>query len=52
MLVANVWTWWIGVALFLLSLLIVVGLVAGYLKAVSARRYPTRKQESIRHSDL
>jgi hypothetical protein len=52
MLVANVWHWWIGIALFFVSLLILVALVAGYMKTVSARKYPTRKQESLRHSDL
>jgi membrane protein implicated in regulation of membrane protease activity len=52
MLVANVWHWWIGIALFLVSVLILIVLVAGYIKSVSARKYPTAKQERARHSDL
>jgi membrane protein implicated in regulation of membrane protease activity len=52
MLAANVWTWWIGIALFLGSLLILVVLVAGYLKTVSAQKYPTAKQQRARHTDL
>jgi membrane protein implicated in regulation of membrane protease activity len=52
MLVANVWHWWIGIALFLVSVLIVVALAAGYLKSVSAKKYPSRKQARARHSDL
>jgi membrane protein implicated in regulation of membrane protease activity len=52
MLVANVWHWWIGIALFLVSMLVFIGLVVAYLRTVSARKYPTRKQEKLRHSDL
>lgn len=52
MLIANVWTWWIGIALFLVSLLLLIVLVVGYIKTVSSRRYPTAKQQSARHSDL
>jgi hypothetical protein len=40
---AVVWHWWIGVALFLGSLLTVVAIVAGYLMKVQAMKYP-RKQ--------
>jgi membrane protein implicated in regulation of membrane protease activity len=52
MLVANVWHWWIGIALFLVSILILIVLVAGYLKSVSSRKYPSAKQQQARHSDL
>ncbi len=52
MLIANVWHWWIGIALFLVSLVLLIALVAGYVKTVSARRYPTAKQQRARHSDL
>lgn len=52
MLIANVWTWWIGIALFIVSLVLLVVLVVGYLKTVSARNYPTAKQQRARHSDL
>lgn len=52
MLIANVWTWWIGIALFLVSLVLLVVLVVGYIKTVSAQKYPTAKQERARHSDL
>ena len=52
MLVANVWHWWIGIALFLVSIIILIVLVVGYMKSVSARKYPSRKQARARHSDL
>ncbi len=52
MLGANVWHWWIGIALFLLSVLILIVLVVAYLKSVSAQKYPTAKQQRARHTDL
>jgi membrane protein implicated in regulation of membrane protease activity len=52
MLAANVWHWWIGIALFLLSVLILIVLVVSYLKSVSAQKYPTAKQQRARHTDL
>ncbi len=52
MLVANVWHWWIGIALLLVSLIFVVVLVVSYMKFVSSQKYPSAKQQRARHSDL
>jgi len=52
MLAANVWHWWIGIALVLLSVVAIVALVAAYLKAVSAKQHPSRGQRSVHHTDL
>jgi len=52
MLAANVWHWWIGIALVLLAVLAIVGLVAAYLAAVTAKQHPTRAQKSHHHTDL
>jgi formate-dependent nitrite reductase membrane component NrfD len=45
MLAANIWHWWIGVILTVVGVLSVVMLVAGYLKQVTATRYPNRRQQ-------
>lgn len=42
MLAANIWHWWVGILLLGVSVLAVVGLVGGYLKSVTAKRYPGR----------
>lgn len=42
---APVWHYWIGLILLLLALGGVAGLVFGYLKMVSARRYPPARRE-------
>jgi len=52
MLAANVWHWWIGIALVLLAVLSVVVLVAAYLKTVTAKQHPSRGQRSAHHTDL
>jgi len=52
MLAANVWHWWIGVALVLLAVVAVVALVVGYLWSVTAKQHPGRKQRSAHHTDL
>jgi len=52
MLVANVWHWWIGIALLLVSLIFVILLVVSYMKFVSSQKYPSAKQQRARHSDL
>ena len=44
MLAAEIWHWWIGIILFAVAALTVVMLVAGYLKNVSAARYPNKRQ--------
>jgi hypothetical protein len=43
MIAAEVWHWWIGVVLFVVGVLGVVAVVAGYLKNVTAQRYPPRR---------
>lgn len=43
MLAANIWHWWIGVVLLGVSVLTVFGLIGGYLKSVTAQKYPTRR---------
>jgi hypothetical protein len=44
MLAANIWHWWIGLLLFAVSALTVVGLIGGYLKSVTAKQYPGKRQ--------
>ena len=44
MLAAEIWHWWIGVVLVAVSILAVLGLVAQYLKNVTAKQYPNRRQ--------
>ena len=44
MLAANIWHWWIGVVLTLVAVGTVLMLVVGYLKQVTAQRYPNRRQ--------
>jgi hypothetical protein len=44
MLAANIWHWWIGVVLTVVGVLTVLMLVVGYLKGVTAQRYPNRRQ--------
>ena len=43
MLAANIWHWWIGVVLTVVSVAAAVALVGGYLKSVSSQRYPGGK---------
>ena len=52
MLAANVWHWWIGIALVLVGVAVAVTLVAGYLATVSAKKYPSSKQQRAQHTDL
>jgi formate-dependent nitrite reductase membrane component NrfD len=44
MLAANIWHWWIGVVLTLVSVAAVAGLIGGYLKTVTSQHYPSRRQ--------
>ena len=44
MLAAEIWHWWIGVVLVIVSVLAVLGLLVGYLKSVTAKQYPNRRQ--------
>jgi hypothetical protein len=40
MFAANIWHWWIGVALTGVGVLAVLGLGATYLKSITSQRYP------------
>ncbi len=50
LLAAEVWHWWIGVALTGVGILIGIGLLGVYLSTVTAQKYPGRKYR--RQSDL
>jgi membrane protein implicated in regulation of membrane protease activity len=52
MLAANVWHWWIGIALVLLGVVVVVSLVFAYLGSVTSKQHPSRNQQSAHHTDL
>lgn len=45
MLAAEIWYWWIAVVLVAVGVLTVLGLIIGYLKTVTAAKYPNRKQQ-------
>ncbi|MFZ9444485.1 MAG: hypothetical protein ACO276_11215 [Ilumatobacteraceae bacterium] len=45
MLAANVWHWWIGVVLSVVGVATVVAMGAGYVKQVSATRFPGKRQQ-------
>jgi hypothetical protein len=44
-LAANIWYWWMGVVFTGVAILLVIALVVGYLKSVTALKYPPRGQE-------
>jgi hypothetical protein len=44
MLAAEIWHWWIGVVLVAVGILSVLGLGVQYLKNVTAKQYPNRRQ--------
>lgn len=50
MLAAEIWHWWIGVALTAVAVLASVSLIGGYLKSVTSQRHPSGKRR--RQSDL
>lgn len=50
MLAAEIWYWWIGVILLIVSVAAAVALVGGYVKSVSSQRYPDGKRS--RRADL
>ena len=47
MVAANIWFWWVAVILAIVGVLTVVGLVVGYLKNVTALKYPSRKHQQL-----
>jgi hypothetical protein len=44
MLAAYIWHWWIGLVMLLTAGGAVLGLIVGYLKQVTAQRYPGGKR--------
>jgi hypothetical protein len=44
MSLAVIWHYWIGLAFFLLSILIVVGTIVGYLVKVESLKYPKTRR--------
>jgi hypothetical protein len=52
MLAANIWHWWIGIALVLLAIVAIVALVVAYLGSVTRKQHPGRAQQSHHHTDL
>jgi len=44
MLAAEIWHWWIGIAMLIAGVGATLGLTVGYLKQVSAQRYPGGRQ--------
>jgi Na+-transporting methylmalonyl-CoA/oxaloacetate decarboxylase gamma subunit len=42
MSLAVVWHYWIGLVFFVLSLLVVAGVIVGYLVRVQSLKYPKR----------
>jgi hypothetical protein len=47
MVAANIWFWWLAVLLTIVAILTVVALVVGYLKNVTAMKYPSRKHQQL-----
>ena len=48
MLLAVIWHFWIGIVLVAVGILTCVGLVGQYLKNVTAKQYPSRRQRQER----
>jgi len=40
MLAAEIWHWWLGLAMLILGIGLTFALVGGYLKMVTSQRYP------------
>ena len=45
MLAAQIWHWWIGLAMLIAAVAATLGIAVGYLKQVSAQRYPGGKRQ-------
>ncbi|MEI6497133.1 MAG: hypothetical protein WCO88_10725 [Actinomycetota bacterium] len=46
MLAAQIWHYWIGLILFLVSVVGVVAVIGGYLASVTSKRYPNKRQSA------
>jgi len=44
MSLAVIWHYWIGLVLFFVSILVVVGTIAGYLMKVESLKYPKSRR--------
>jgi formate-dependent nitrite reductase membrane component NrfD len=44
MLAANIWHWWVGLVLTVVGIGAVAAVAAGYIKQVSASRFPGKRQ--------
>jgi formate-dependent nitrite reductase membrane component NrfD len=44
MISAVVWHWWLGAGLLIAGIGAVLSVVAGYIKQVTALKYPNRRQ--------
>jgi type III secretory pathway component EscS len=44
MIAGEVWHYWLGLILLVVGVASVIGLVVGYLKQVTAMKYPSRRQ--------
>jgi len=44
MIAAQVWHYWLGLILLIVGVTSLVGLAGGYLKQVTAMKYPNRRQ--------
>jgi hypothetical protein len=47
MLAANIWFWWLAIILTVVAIATVIALVVGYLKNVTALKYPSRKHQQL-----
>jgi hypothetical protein len=47
MIAAYIWHWWIGLALTGVGIAAVIGIGAGYLRAVTAKRLPPEHQSGV-----
>jgi len=45
MLAAEIWHWWIGVAMLAGGILVCVALIGGYVWQVSSQRHPGGKRQ-------
>ena len=45
MLAAYIWHWWIGLAMLIAGGAATLSLIAGYLRQVTAQRYPGGKRQ-------
>ena len=42
-MLAEIWHWWIGIVLTLVSVLLALQLVVGYVRKVVSPQYPTKR---------